>query len=159
MVHKNTDNGTSQSWQKGELCRGADIAFVFLFRQYCKSSHNGATEHQNQRSPGFPRVGTAAHQSGGDYRGQYLNLFMCGKCTYPLCICPFIPPSRPRPPLKLCRCGKNKLISLCNLTTFKLGCAVICPALLCDGPLITLPLETFAIRPPAEQITPVDILG
>ena len=41
----------------------------------------------------------------------------------------------------------------------KLGYAVVCPALLCDGHLIALPLEAFATRPPAEHILPIDILG
>jgi hypothetical protein len=60
MVLKNTDNGIIQNWQKGEPCRGADIAFVFLFQQeQRKSSRNGATEHQCRHSLGLPRVGTA----------------------------------------------------------------------------------------------------
>ena len=33
---KNTDNGIIQNRQKGKPCRGADIAFVFLFRQYAQ---------------------------------------------------------------------------------------------------------------------------
>ena len=36
MVHKNTDDGTSQSRQNREPCRGADISFVFLFQLYAQ---------------------------------------------------------------------------------------------------------------------------
>ena len=32
---------------KGELCRGADIAFVFLIRQYAGEQPHVATEHQS----------------------------------------------------------------------------------------------------------------
>ena len=98
MVYKNTDNGTSQSWQKGNLVEGQTLLLSFFFGDMCKSSRDGATEHQNQQSPGFPPVGTATHQSGGDYWGQSLNLRLCSKCTYHLCICPFIPPFHPLPP-------------------------------------------------------------
>ena len=57
MVHKNTDDGTSQSWQKGNIGEGQTLLLSFLSGTMHESSRNGATDHQNQWSPGFPRVG------------------------------------------------------------------------------------------------------
>ena len=70
MVHKNTDNGTSLSWQKGNIVEGQTLLLSFFSGDMRESSRNGATEHQTRQSPGFPRMGTATHQSGGDWRGE-----------------------------------------------------------------------------------------
>ncbi len=87
--------------KRGTLYGGHTLLLSFFSGNMHESSRNGATEHQHRRSPGFPRVGATTHQSGGDCRGQSLNLCLCGECTFPLCIRPFIPPPlRPLPPLK-----------------------------------------------------------
>ncbi len=53
--------------------------------------------------------------------------------------------------------AKKELIPLCNLTTVNLGCAVVCPALLCDGHLLALPLEARIL--PKDIIRCVDVHG
>ena len=64
---------------------------------------------------------------------------------------------------------RTDLSPFCIPTLVAAGCAVICRTSLWDGHLIALPrvgllgvrdsVETFAIRPSAKQILPIDIRG
>ena len=66
MVLKNTDNGIVQNRQKGEPCRGADIAFVFLFWRYAREQPQWSDRTSELTSPWLPTCGNCDPPTGGD---------------------------------------------------------------------------------------------
>ena len=82
MIHKNTDDETSQSRQKGNIVDRKTLLLSFFSSKMLESSCNGATDQQNQWSPDFPRMGTATHHNlVGPDRGNLPGLWPHGMDT------------------------------------------------------------------------------
>ena len=149
MVLKNRDNGIVQTWQKGEPCRGADIAVVFSIPQYAQEQPQWSDRTSESTSPWLPTCGNRDPPTSRDCPVQSLNWRLCCVCMYPLCIHPFMPPLRPLPPCWIYNTvAKMNSSSFSCLTTATLGLRCCSWDVLVDSKAqARIPINTPRTRP------------
>ena len=111
---------------KGEPCRGADIAFAFLFRRYAREQPQWSNRTSELMSSWFLTCGnrlptTRWGLSGAIFRSMPVWRMYVSPLYSPL-YTSLVPPT---PLLNLYHCGDKELIPFCNLTTANLGFAVV----------------------------------